>query len=157
MFLTGNHQRTLDDANRIQIPADYRTEIGGDPDKLALYVTPGPFQKTLSIYTRESIEALHHRISVYTQKDPKAYNFDLAFWSFAPRVPVDKQGRLVLPANLLEERNMQKDTSLTLAGQVDHIDVWRSDEFEQYTKELKEQWPVLQSFLRGGPQPVERN
>jgi len=70
-------------------------------------------------------------------------------------VEMDKQGRLVMPQAMLAERNMGKE--LTLAGQVDHIDVWRTDDFAESIKtRFGTQWPALQRFLRrsGGSPPA---
>ena len=156
MLFTGNHPRTLDEKNRLQIPADFRAEILSESKRIGsdveavLYFTPGPLDNTLSIYTRNSLEALIRRISTDTVDSPEAQAFEL-FYSLVERVEMDKQGRLVMPQSLLAARSLGKE--LTLAGQVHRIDVWRTDEFAEAVKtRFATQWPALQRFLRrSGP------
>jgi MraZ protein len=48
----------------------------------------------------------------------------------ASRVELDRQGRLLLPEKIKKRANL--GSSLTLVGVRDHIEIWNSEDWEQY-------------------------
>jgi MraZ protein len=127
MMLLGEHDHTLDEKNRLTLPAKLREQLGEE-----LVVTRG-LDGCLSIYSRDAFELLAARVGTLDAFSPEARTMQRFFFTGAERVEPDRQGRIVLPARLLEETGAGRE--LTIAAVYDHLEVWnRAAWREQLTK-----------------------
>jgi len=152
-FFTGQHDRAIDDKNRIQLPSQLRGTIDAEQDGSGLYVTLGEHRGTLSIFTERGFESLASRIETEFMPGPDAQRFELQFYALASRVEPDKQGRFVLPERLMKKARIGKD--VTLVGQKNRIDLWNRTDFD---KSIGidwdgDDWPDWQGFMRARPGP----
>ena len=115
-MLLGEHEHTLDDKNRLTLPAKLREELGDE-----VVVTRG-LDGCLSVYSRTAFEALAARVGTLDPFSSEARTMQRFFFTAAPPVEVDKQGRVVIPANLLERARIGRE--VTIAGVFDHLEVW---------------------------------
>lgn len=154
-FFTGQHERAIDEKNRIQLPSQLRAAIDAERDGDGLYVTLGEHRGTLSIFTERGFEALASRIETEFMPGPEAQRFELQFYSLASRVEPDKQGRFVLPERLVKKARIGKE--VTLVGQKNRIDLWNRADFEQSIgiDWDGDDWPDWQGFLRSRPASPE--
>jgi MraZ protein len=115
-MLLGEHEHTLDDKNRLTLPAKLR---GAFED--GVVVTRG-LDGCLFAYPRDAWERLAERIR---NLDPLAEGSRVMqrhFFGGASQGELDRQGRLVLPAPLLEHAGLQRE--VVVAGVYDHIEIW---------------------------------
>ena len=154
-FFTGQHERAIDEKNRIQLPSQLRNTINADRDGSGLYVTLGEHRGTLSIFTERGFEELAARIETEFMPGPEAQRFEPQFYSRASRVEPDKQGRFVLPEQLMSKARIGKD--VILVGQKSRIDLWNRTSFEKSIGIDWEgdDWPDWQGFLRARPKSSE--
>ncbi|HEX9772645.1 MAG TPA: hypothetical protein VGA44_04195 [Steroidobacteraceae bacterium] len=150
-FFTGRYDRNIDDKNRIQLPSQLRSAIDPERDGAGLYVTLGEHRGTLSIFTERGFEELASRIETEFETDEEALRFELQFYSLASRVDVDKQGRFVLPDQLVKKAGLKEE--VCLIGQKTRIDLWNRGQLDQ---ELGidwdgEAWPNWLSYIRRRP------
>jgi len=150
-FFTGQHERTIDDKNRIQLPAQLRAGVHPERDGAGLYVTLGEHRGTLSIFTERGFEELASRIETEFMPGPEAQRFELQFYALASRVELDKQGRFVLPDRLVTKARLNRD--VVLVGQKNRIDLWNRTEFDRSIGIDWEgdAWPDWKGFLRARP------
>ena len=150
-FFTGQHDRTIDDKNRLQLPSQLRTDLESNGEGDGLYVTLGEHKSTLSIFSERGFEALAARIETEFMPGPEAQQFELQFFSLASRVEPDKQGRFVLPERLVGKARLGKE--VVLVGQKNRIDVWNREAFEKSIGIDWEgdDWPDWKGFLRTRP------
>lgn len=151
-FFTGQHERTIDSKNRIQLPAQLRAVIGTDGGESSLYVTLGHHVGTLSIYPEVEFEALASRMETEHMSEPESLRFELQFYAFASSVDLDKQGRFVLPDRLVKKAKLPG--SVLLVGQKTHIDVWSKPRFE-HSAEFDwdgDDWPRWHKYIRMRPE-----
>lgn len=155
MLFTDAHERTIDEKNRIQIPAPYRDELDPDRSGAALYLVPGERSRTLSIYPQKYFE--ERMRSIHTDQIPgqDALDFEQMFYSMASRVEMDKQGRLVLPERQLQAAELGKDVYITGASY--RLDVWNKGDYEAFIKDVAGRRTQLQGFLRMPAGPVARD
>jgi MraZ protein len=116
MMLLGEHDHTLDDKNRLTLPAKLREQLGEE-----LVVTRG-LDGCLAVYSRDAFELLAERVGTLDSFSPEARTMQRFFFTGAERVAPDRQGRIVLPARLLEETGAGRE--LTVAGVYDHLEIW---------------------------------
>ena len=116
-MLLGEHEHTLDDKNRLTLPARFRDEFqdGG-------VVTRG-MDGCLSIYTRDAWE---HFVTVRLEGlDPfsrEARQLSRFLFAGAAEAEPDKQGRIMLPAALVKHAKLSRE--VVVAGIRDHLEIW---------------------------------
>ena len=57
------------------------------------------------------------------------------FYSRVQDTSADKQGRVMIAAELREHAGLDKD--IVLAGQDDHIEIWNRDKWEAYNEDVE--------------------
>jgi len=123
MFI-GEYQHALDNKNRIIIPSKFREGLG---EKFVL--TKG-LDGCLYVYTSSEWKILEEKLKTLplTNKDARA--FVRFFFSGANEIDVDKQGRALVPQNLLEYANIEKD--IVSIGVSTRIEIWSKAKWEEY-------------------------
>lgn len=115
-MLLGAHDHTLDDKNRLTLPAKLREQLGE-----SVVVTRG-LDGCLYAYSREEWERLSEQIARHDALNPEARRLRRFFFAGAAPAELDKQGRMVIPAGLLEGAGIGRE--VTVAGVYDHLEIW---------------------------------
>lgn len=123
MFI-GEYQHAIDSKNRMIIPSKFREELG---EKFVL--TKG-LDGCLYVYPMSEWKVLEEKLKKLplTNKDARA--FVRFFFSGANEVDVDKQGRALIPQNLLEYAKIEKD--IVSIGVLTRIEIWSKITWEEY-------------------------
>ena len=123
MFI-GEYTHALDNKNRIIIPAKFREGLG---EKFVL--TKG-LDGCLYAYPMTEWMILEEKLKKLplTSKDARA--FVRFFFSGANEIEVDKQGRGLIPQNLLEYANLEKE--IVSIGVSTRIEIWGKEKWEAY-------------------------
>jgi len=126
MFL-GEHQHTVDAKGRLIIPSRFREGLG---EKFVL--TKG-LDTCLFAYPQEewAILARKMRSLPMTRSDARA--FVRFFFSGATECEIDKQGRILIPANLREYAGLKKE--VVVIGVSSRVEIWARDRWETYSTE----------------------
>lgn len=123
---SGKYYYTVDPKGRIIIPAPFR-EIITSNYSTKLYVTNAPFERCLSIYPVEEWNKLQEQVRTKPRSDEAIRFFMRRVIASAVEVEMDKQGRILIPAALREDANINGD--VVIAGQVEKIELWDRDEW----------------------------
>ena len=115
-MLLGEHEHALDDKNRLTLPARHRDQLG---DKVV--VTRG-LDGCLYVYAAVEWAKLANRVGKLDPLSGEARTMQRFFFAWAAEAELDKQGRIVIPANLLEHAGIGRE--VTVAGIVDHLEIW---------------------------------
>jgi MraZ protein len=126
VLLTGTHQRTLDDKNRLGLPKRVR-ELLGEPS--TLFVTPGADQ-TLWLYTQAELEVLAEKLDHAPATDAEARVFRRLYFAQTESVDVDKAGRILVPERLMTFAGLKHE--VVLLGVRDHLELWDAIRWQQY-------------------------
>jgi MraZ protein len=123
MFI-GEYQHAIDNKNRMIIPSKFREELG---EKFVL--TKG-LDGCLYAYTADEWKILEEKLKKLplTSKDARA--FVRFFFSGANEIDVDKQGRALIPQNLLEYADIEKD--IVSIGVSTRIEIWSKTKWDEY-------------------------
>jgi len=120
----GTMRHALDDKHRVTVPARWRRSGWAE-----LFAIPDPRQPMLILLTELEMQRLGGELDVLPGLDPVArLSFKRQFFSQAQICPIDKQGRLVLPADLCAALSMQGE--VVLVGGGGRIEVWSPPEWE---------------------------
>jgi MraZ protein len=115
-MLLGEHEHSLDDKNRLTLPARVREDLGDQ-----VVVTRG-IDNCLDVFARDRFEQRAARISGLDSLSSASRTMQRHFFANATAVDVDKQGRIVIPAALLERVGIGRDVTVT--GVHDHLEIW---------------------------------
>ena len=115
-MLLGEHEHALDDKNRLTLPARLRDQLG---DRVV--VTRG-LDGCLYVYAAAEWAKLAERVGTLDALSREARTMQRFFFASAVDAELDKQGRIVIPANLLEVAGIGRE--VTVAGIYDHLEIW---------------------------------
>lgn len=113
-MLIGEYQHNLDPKGRVFMAARFRDELGEH-----FVVTKG-LDNCLFIYSLEEWKSLEEKIR--TLPLSKARNLQRFFFAGAAELEADKQGRVLIPANLREYAFLEKD--VMIIGASSRVEIW---------------------------------
>ena len=122
----GSYNHNLDEKGRLVIPSKMRDELG-----CKAYILKG-FDGALSIFKESDFQNLINELKAFPfhKKNSRAYlRIQLAS---ACELDIDRQGRALLPAQLLSKYGIGKE--VIVIGALDHIEVWNKNAYETYEK-----------------------
>ena len=125
-MLIGEYQHSLDSKGRVNFPAKLREELGE-----RFYITKG-LDNCLFVYSEKEWAILEERIR--TLPVSKARGLQRFLFAGATFVEPDKQGRVVIPANLREFAGLDKD--IMIVGASLRAEIWDKDRWMQACGEL---------------------
>ncbi|MBV8395504.1 MAG: division/cell wall cluster transcriptional repressor MraZ [Actinobacteria bacterium] len=128
-MLLGEHEHTLDDKNRLTLPARLREQLGE-----RVVVTAG-FDGCLVAYAHDEWERQVARIRELDTLSRESRMMQRYVFASAVVGDLDRQGRVVLPASLLESAGIERE--VTVAGMYDHLEIWDRAKWRDHRRELE--------------------
>lgn len=123
MFI-GEYQHTLDDKSRIIIPSKFREDLGYE------FVMTKGLDDCLFVYPKNEWKILEEKLKTLPLTSRDARAFIRFFFSGATECMLDKQGRVIVPANLREHAKIIRDA--IIIGVSTRIEIWSKEEWESY-------------------------
>jgi len=136
----GTQQYTIDDKGRLTIPARYRQLLSD-----GLVITRG-FDRNLAIYPHAEWEQWVSKVGGLHQTELEARRLRRAMFAYATHLEPDKQGRVIVPALLLDYAKIAKD--VMVVGVHSYVEVWSLENWQSESEELERegiagQWAQL--------------
>ena len=142
-MLIGEYIHTIDEKNRISLPAKFRKEMGRK-----VIVTPG-LDQCLFVFTLAEWERVSKRLGSgggdlsFLKSDQRTFNRNM--FGQAVDVEVDSIGRILIPENL-KERAKLKNTG-AIIGVEDRLEIWNDKIWLLYKKNAEKQAESLAEKL----------
>ena len=121
MFMS-EYNHTVDAKGRLIIPSKFREILGEE------FVISKGMDGCLFVYANEDWKAFEQKLTSLPLINKEARQFARFFLAGAAQVEVDKQGRILLPANLREFAGLDKD--VVLVGVGSRIEIWRKEKWD---------------------------
>lgn len=146
---TGEYEHRLDDRGRLAIPSAYRGlfEHGG-------YLLPGP-DGQIELYTPDAYQTEKQIRTVNDKLRPAARRLARSFFGRVRRVETDRQGRILIPPQMREERSITGDT--TIVGMGEYLEIWNSNAWHSEQSEIDESYGELLQALADSLEPSNSN
>jgi MraZ protein len=128
-MLLGEHEHALDEKNRLTLPSKLRGAFGD-----GVVVSRG-FDGCLFAWPVEAWGAMAERLDAVDPFSVDGRRIRRHFFSGAAHGELDKQGRLVIPATLLEMAGITRE--VTVAGVSDHLEIWDRAAWRQQLHEVE--------------------
>ena len=125
----GEYSPALDDKGRVAIPVKLRKAFGDENLIEKLLVTHG-FDRCLMAFRENEWNVFVEKLMRLPQSDPKNRMAVRFIVGGASECELDKQGRMLIPSNLLKYADISND--LIILGLSDKIEIWSKDVYENY-------------------------
>ncbi|HVM68500.1 MAG TPA: division/cell wall cluster transcriptional repressor MraZ [Gaiellaceae bacterium] len=113
----GEHEHTIDDKNRLTLPAKFRDALAG-----GCVLTRG-LDDCIDVYPRGDWERLvEARLAPLDPFTREAREMKRFFFAAAADAELDKQGRVLVPNALVEHARLGRE--VVVAGVHDHLEIW---------------------------------
>jgi MraZ protein len=129
-MLLGEYEHTIDDKNRLTLPAKFRQAFDG-----GIVLTRG-FDGCLNAFTRDDWGRLvDTRLAPLDPLSREARLMQRYYFSGAADVELDKQGRVPVPTALAESAGLGRE--VVVAGVYDHLEIWDRAAWREHLKEVE--------------------
>ncbi len=126
MFI-GEYQHSLDNKGRVIIPSKLREDLGE-----SFIITKG-LDNCLFVYPKSEWKILEEKLKTLPMTNRDARAFVRFFFAGATECTFDKQGRVLIPANLREHSKLEKDA--VIIGVSTRIEIWSKKEWDAYNSD----------------------
>lgn len=126
MFMS-EYNHSIDAKGRLIIPSKFRETLGEE------FVVSKGMDGCLFVYANEDWNAFEQKLTTLPLINKEARQFARFFLAGAAQVETDKQGRILVPANLREFAGLDKD--VVLVGVGSRIEIWSREKWEQISGE----------------------
>ncbi|MBC8590719.1 division/cell wall cluster transcriptional repressor MraZ [Wansuia hejianensis] len=124
-MLIGEYQHTLDNKGRIIMPSKFREDLGDE-----FVITKG-LDGCLFVYPKNEWKILEDKLKTLPLTNRDARAFVRFFFSGASECTLDKQGRVLIPANLREHSKLEKNA--VIIGVATRLEIWSEEQWNNYT------------------------
>ena len=129
-MLLGEYEHTIDDKNRLTLPAKFREELAG-----GVVVTRGMDGCLYAYSAADWRERFQARVGALDPLQREGRKLQRHFFSGASEAELDKQGRIMIPAALLKYAGLSRD--VVVAGVSDHLEIWDRDTWRRELDEVE--------------------
>jgi len=126
-MLMGEYHHSIDDKSRLVLPSKFRDGLGS-----TFIITRG-LEGCLFVYPIKEWDLIINNLKElpFTKKDHRA--FMRFFLSGAEELSFDKQGRILIPNQLLSYANLTN--KCVVIGVNDRLEIWAEDKFTEFFNE----------------------
>jgi len=129
-MLLGEHEHSIDDKNRITLPAKFRAVFAA-----GVVLTRG-MDGCLYAYRSEDWDHLiESRLAELDPLSKEGRRMQRFFFSGAVEAELDKQGRVMIPAALIQHGGLGRN--VVIVGMRDRLEIWDSATWRKEMKEVE--------------------
>ena len=137
----GYYEHSLDNKGRVVIPSKIRNECGD-----IIYIMKG-FDGALSLYKKEAFLKIIENSDEYSFNKKVYRDYLRTLLSTATELEIDKQGRVLIPVQLLNKYKIGKD--VVIIGVGDHFELWDKKAYEEYESQIDKEFEANAEQLNG--------
>ena len=143
-FFTSEFESKLDTKGRLVLPARIKAQLpSGEGDEL---VIRRGFEPCLIIYPMVEFKKVFSKISGLSEFNEEYRKLQRNFFSGTATVELDANGRFVVPRNMLNYAQLEKD--IILIGMGNKVEVWNPSIYEKHLiKDSSELSKLAEKYL----------
>jgi len=145
LLLTGEYQHVVDEKGRVLVSNKLRGQIDADEHGSNFYLVLGA-NGVLCLYPEKYFERIALAVAPDAAAPDEAVAFERISFALTSKVELDSQGRLLLNERLRSRAGLKDQ--ITLIGVRDHIELWNSENWEQYLADHMAQYQKQMSQAR---------
>ena len=129
-MLLGEYEHSIDTKGRIAMPAKLREGLGGK-----FIITKG-LDGCLFVYAMDEWQSVEQKLASLPMSRKTARDFTRFLFGGACEGECDKQGRVLLPANLRRYAGLEREAVIVGVGS--RAEIWDAAKWQQYNEESAE-------------------
>lgn len=137
LMLTGEYEHTIDAKGRLFVSNKLRSQIDSEEHGSDFYLVLGP-NGILSLYPERYFKQIALTGAPGMGAPDETVAFERLSFALASKVELDRQGRLLLNEKIRKRANLSNN--LTLVGVRDHIELWNTQDWEDYLSDNMNQF-----------------
>jgi len=146
-FFAGNHTQRVDGKHRTSVPAAFRKVLGEDS---AFYAFPAlETDGVIDCRTEEEMAVLNDKIDALDPMSDEQTGLSIVIFGLAHALKPDKEGRFVLPAELMSHAEIGNEAVFVGAGKTFHI--YSPARYAEYKRQARFHAPTYRNALRRTP------
>ena len=126
----GEYSHNIDRKGRLIMPAKFREELNE-----RVVVNRG-LDGCLYVYTVEQWAIVQEKIAMLPTTKKDARNFQRMMLAKAEKCDLDSQGRVLIPARLIQLAKLEKECVIVGVG--NHIEIWAKDRWQTFEEEQED-------------------
>ena len=129
-MLLGEYEHTVDEKNRLTLPAKFRRELAG-----GVVLTRG-MDGCIAVYTAQDWERfVETRLDGLDPLSKETRQMRRFLFSGASEGELDRQGRIMIPPALLAHAKLKREA--IVAGMRDHVEIWDRAAWHEQLEEVE--------------------
>jgi MraZ protein len=131
LMIFGEYEHTIDEKNRLFISNKLRSQIDAETYGSDFYLAIGP-NGILCLYPEKCFQQIALAGAPGMGAPDESVAYERLSFALAGKAELDRQGRLLINDKLRKRAGL--GTNLTLVGVRDHIEIWNTEDWDQYVE-----------------------
>ncbi len=145
-YLIGTYECKIDIKGRLLIPSAFKKQLAAVIPK-GFVLKRAVFQNCLELYPLEQWEELIKKVNSLNRFKKKNNDFIRRFTAGVKFIELDSNGRLLIPRDLIEFSNINRD--VTLSTSVNIIEIWDKSSYEKAIADSRDDFAKLAEEVMG--------
>jgi len=146
-YLIGTYECKIDVKGRLLIPSAFKKQLAPVIPK-GFVLKRAVFQNCLELYPLAQWEELIKKVNSLNRFRKKNNDFIRRFTAGVKFIELDGNGRLLIPKDLIEFSNINRD--VTLSTSVNIIEIWDKSSYEKAIADSRDDFAQLAEEVMGG-------
>ena len=146
-YLIGTYECKIDVKGRLLIPSAFKKQLAPVIPK-GFVLKRAVFQNCLELYPLAQWEKLIRKVNSLNRFKKKNNDFIRRFTAGVKFIELDGNGRLLIPKDLIEFSNINRD--VTLSTSVNIIEIWDKSSYEKAIADSRDDFAQLAEEVMGG-------
>ena len=146
-YLIGTYECKIDVKGRLLIPSAFKKQLAPVIPK-GFVLKRAVFQNCLELYPLEQWEELIKKVNSLNRFKKKNNDFIRRFTAGVKFIELDSNGRLLIPRDLIEFSNINRE--VTLSTSVNIIEIWDKSSYEKAIADSRDNFAQLAEEVMGG-------
>ena len=146
-YLIGTYECKIDVKGRLLIPSAFKKQLAPVIPK-GFVLKRAVFQNCLELYPLVQWEELIKKVNSLNRFKKKNNDFIRRFTAGVKFIELDGNGRLLIPKDLIEFSNINRE--VTLSTSVNIIEIWDKSSYEKAIADSRNEFAQLAEEVMGG-------
>ena len=146
-YLIGTYECKIDVKGRLLIPSAFKKQLAPVIPK-GFVLKRAVFQNCLELYPLAQWKELIKKVNSLNRFKKKNNDFIRRFTAGVKFIELDGNGRLLIPKELIEFSNINRD--VTLSTSVNIIEIWDKSSYEKAIADSRDDFAQLAEEVMGG-------
>ena len=146
-YLIGTYECKIDVKGRLLIPSAFKKQLAPAIPR-GFVLKRAVFQNCLELYPLAQWEELIKKVNSLNRFKKKNNDFIRRFTAGVKFIELDGNGRLLIPKDLIEFSNINRD--VTLSTSVNIIEIWDKSSYEKAIADSRDDFAQLAEEVMGG-------